>query len=401
MSTNNRILVVFENGVYKGRASQNESLKFLSISVGASSLEISEDSGKFDFGAKVLGNVAAGTAAGQVLVYDQRGAANGVAALDGAGKVPVSQLPNSIMEFQGVWNASTNSPSLADGTGDIGDVYRVNVAGTQNLGSGAQVFVVGDWVMYNGSIWQLAHSGADVVQSVNGYAGVIVLNTDDIAEGTTNKYWTQARFDTAFAAKSTTDLAEGSNLYYTQARFDTAFAAKSTSDLAEGSNLYFTDARARTAVVDDAIVDGVTNKAPSQNAVFDALALKADAVDVQPLARSFTNDNASAITVRKVVFVKSNGNVDLADKSSVPNAKLAIVKDASIASAASGMFFYKDGTIISGFSGLTPGANQYVGVSGAITETAPSASGEKVYLVGQAISATEIEFAPEFIIEIV
>lgn len=47
-----------------------------------------------------------------------------------------------------------------------------------------------------------------------------------------------------------------------------------TDDIPEGANLYFTDARARTAVVDDAIVDGVTNKAPSQNAVFDALATK-------------------------------------------------------------------------------------------------------------------------------
>lgn len=48
-----------------------------------------------------------------------------------------------------------------------------------------------------------------------------------------------------------------------------------TTAVAEGTNLYFTEARARTAVVDDGmIVDGITNKAPSQNAVFDALALK-------------------------------------------------------------------------------------------------------------------------------
>jgi hypothetical protein len=46
----------------------------------------------------------------------------------------------------------------------------------------------------------------------------------------------------------TGDLAEGSNLYYTQARFDSALAAKDTGDLAEGSNLYFTDARVHAAV---------------------------------------------------------------------------------------------------------------------------------------------------------
>ena len=47
---------------------------------------------------------------------------------------------------------------------------------------------------------------------------------------------------------TTSDVAEGTNLYYTQARFDSAFAAKSTTDLAEGTNLYFTNARAQAAI---------------------------------------------------------------------------------------------------------------------------------------------------------
>jgi hypothetical protein len=48
-----------------------------------------------------------------------------------------------------------------------------------------------------------------------------------------------------------------------------------TDDITEGSSkLFFTDTRARTAAVADSITDGVTNIAPSQNAVHDALALK-------------------------------------------------------------------------------------------------------------------------------
>lgn len=47
---------------------------------------------------------------------------------------------------------------------------------------------------------------------------------------------------------TTSAVAEGTNLYYTQARFNTAFAAKSTTDLAEGTNLYFTTARAQAAI---------------------------------------------------------------------------------------------------------------------------------------------------------
>lgn len=47
-----------------------------------------------------------------------------------------------------------------------------------------------------------------------------------------------------------------------------------TSDINEGTNLYFTQERAKSAVVSDSVTDGVTDVAPSQNAVYDALALK-------------------------------------------------------------------------------------------------------------------------------
>ena len=46
----------------------------------------------------------------------------------------------------------------------------------------------------------------------------------------------------------TADLTEGTNLYYTDARFDTRLAAKTTDNLTEGSsNLYFSDERAQDA----------------------------------------------------------------------------------------------------------------------------------------------------------
>lgn len=77
----------------------------------------------------------------------------------------------------------------------------------------------------------------------------IAATTTNITEGT-NLYYTQARFDTAFAAKSTSNLTEGTNLYYTTARansdFDTRLATKSTTNLAEGTNLYYTDTRVGT-----------------------------------------------------------------------------------------------------------------------------------------------------------
>ena len=63
-------------------------------------------------------------------------------------------------------------------------------------------------------------------------------------------------FDTRLGTKTTDNLTEGSsNLYYTNARFDTRLGTKTTDNLTEGSsNLYFTNARA-DARVTNAIVD--------------------------------------------------------------------------------------------------------------------------------------------------
>lgn len=65
--------------------------------------------------------------------------------------------------YKGAWNASTNTPTLADGAGVNGDNYLVSVAGTQNLGSGAIIFTVGDLVIYNGTIWQKIEGGVAYV----------------------------------------------------------------------------------------------------------------------------------------------------------------------------------------------------------------------------------------------
>jgi hypothetical protein len=70
------------------------------------------------------------------------------------------------MEYKGTWDAATNTPTLADGTGNQGDVYLCNVAGTVNFGSGPISFVVGDQVIYSGTIWQKASGASGTVTSV-------------------------------------------------------------------------------------------------------------------------------------------------------------------------------------------------------------------------------------------
>lgn len=65
------------------------------------------------------------------------------------------------LQYKGAWNASTNTPTIADGIGNNGDFYKVSVAGTQNLGSGSIDFTLGDEVRYNESlgVWQKFDTG--------------------------------------------------------------------------------------------------------------------------------------------------------------------------------------------------------------------------------------------------
>ena len=121
------------------------------------------------------------------------GAALGVATLDASGKVPISELPAAVLgalSYQGTWDASTNTPTLTSSVGTKGYYYVVSVAGNTNL-NGITDWLVGDWAVFNGSVWQKVDN-TDAVTSVNGLTGAVVLTTTNIAEGT-NEYFTTAK----------------------------------------------------------------------------------------------------------------------------------------------------------------------------------------------------------------
>ena len=164
--------------------------------------------------------------------------ANGYASLDGAGKVPWSQLPASVMEYQGVWNASTNSPTLADGSGDQGDVYRVGTAGSRNLGSGSITFDVGDYVIYNGSTWEKSDT-TDAVASVAGLSGVVSSSALKTAMSLDNVDNTSDATKNAAAAtltNKTIDLTSNT-VSGTVAQFNTALSDGNFATLAGSETL--------------------------------------------------------------------------------------------------------------------------------------------------------------------
>jgi hypothetical protein len=115
-------------------------------------------------------------------------------------------------------------------------------------------------------------------------------------------------------------------------------------------------------------------------------------------AVSAQNDNASTVAANKAVFIKTNGNFDLATKVTASDSVALAFTEESIASSASGKIVVRRGAIISGFTSLTPGEKYFVNTSGDVakyTDISFSA-GDFVYSVGRALSATEILFDPEY-----
>jgi hypothetical protein len=148
----------------------------------------------------VTGGTMSGVTVTGYIPTTEKAAALGVATLDAGGTVPLSQIPASIqggVSYQGTWNASTNTPTLVNGVGVKGYYYVVSVAGSTNL-DGITSWNVGDWAIFNGTVWQKVDN-TDAVTSVNGYTGTVVLTTTDVAEGT-NQYFTTARARTSISA---------------------------------------------------------------------------------------------------------------------------------------------------------------------------------------------------------
>ena len=81
-------------------------------------------------------------------------------------------------KYKGFWNAASNTPALADGTGTAANFYYVSSAGTQNLGSGNITFAVNDIVIYNGTIWQQM-TVSNSVTTVFGRPGAVVASAGD------------------------------------------------------------------------------------------------------------------------------------------------------------------------------------------------------------------------------
>jgi hypothetical protein len=141
------------------------------------------DAKTWDWTANITGEptTLAGYGITDAVASNKLGANNGVATLDATGKLTTAQIPAALvgaMNYQGVWNATTNTPSLTV-VAAKGMYYKVSVAGNTSL-SGFTNWTVGDLAISDGTAWEQVQGGTSDVSSVFGRVGAVTLNSADV-----------------------------------------------------------------------------------------------------------------------------------------------------------------------------------------------------------------------------
>jgi hypothetical protein len=108
------------------------------------------------------------------------------------------------VNYEGTWNASTNTPTLVSSVGTKGDYYVVSTTGTTNL-NGITTWTQGDWAIFNGSAWEKVDN-TDLVSSVAGRTGAVTLTTADI--GGLGTIATQASSNVSITGGSITGITD-------------------------------------------------------------------------------------------------------------------------------------------------------------------------------------------------
>lgn len=219
----------------------------------------------------------------------------------------------SALIYQGIWDANTNTPILADSSGTGGYVYVANTASsTVNLGSGTLNIASGDFLIYNASTtkWEVAPSGSQVTTVFNRTGNIVASANDYTAAQVTNATSTDLPTQTnvqqaidflaangvrnlngqtgatqTFASSTNLTITSSGNVHtlgwqgvlaydrggtglgavaanqilignsgangWTQV--STSSLGLITTNVAEGTNLYYTDARARAALSSNAL----------------------------------------------------------------------------------------------------------------------------------------------------
>jgi hypothetical protein len=250
-----------------------------------------------------------------------------ISQLDSIGTIDVNQDSIPIVDYsenvtkrtnlanigQRVLEASTTT-NLAEGTNLYFTNTRVYTKAKAAFKAGSNTSIT-----FDDALQTITIASQGNVQSVNTKTGAVVLTTTDISEGT--------------------------NLYYTQARFNSAFTAKSTSDLTEGTNEYFTAARVRAVVLTG--ISLVTNAVISAT---DSVLIAFGKLQAQITANLSTLTSHTSDTSNPHATTKAQvglGNVADVDTTNASNIASGTLADARLTSAVT-----KQGNTFNGASQL-------------------------------------------------
>jgi hypothetical protein len=167
--------------------------------------------------------------------------------------------------YQGTWNASTNTPTLTSSVGTNGYYYVVNVAGTTNL-NGITDWQVGDFAIFNGSVWQKidqswAQAGANSdITSMSGLTGGITtpdyitfdVNPSTVPTAPGSLYWDSADGNQTLSlvmADGTATQQIGEEQYY---------RIKASSAITNGQLVMFTGTVGASGALTGAPASGLT-----------------------------------------------------------------------------------------------------------------------------------------------
>lgn len=309
------------------------------------------------------------TVANAAIPASEKAQPNGVATLDGGGKIPVAQLPSAVMTLEGPWDASTNTPTLADGIGDPGMVYEVTVAGTVDFGSGPIEFNVGDWAVYAGGLWYKSINSNEVT-SVNGLQGSVVLTTDNVNEGATNLYHTDERAQDAVGGI----LGETDTILLT---YDDA-GNEITADVKDNS---IDENKLTSSVADQQTITGGNGT---------ALAVQESPVEARMMVAGESLADDVTFAVRLAVDGETAARAYKADNDATTLNNffaIGVARKVGGASAGDSIRVVRSGPHILGandtpFNAADIGKPVYLGASGALTITPPVSSNLAAFRVG-------------------
>jgi hypothetical protein len=296
---------------------------------------------------------------------------------DVTGQIKYRANTSYITEGANLYFTNTRADTRADARiaassiNALSDVDTVTIAPTN-----------GQVLTWTGSAWTPSSvaGGSGAVSSVNAKTGIVVLNTDDVSEGSANQYFTNTRWDNRLAAKTTDNLNQGAtNKYFSDSLARNAMAAgtgltynsatgtfslsTSTSNVTEGTNLYYTSARFDTRLGQsnlNALAD-VANTTPTTG---QALAWNGSSWAPTTISSSGGGSSSSSGLFRAAVKINYDASGNLASVEVLTGGISAVVATAAQATATVTFTFTGSAcpplsTMIYGYQSLS-GANQYV-----------------------------------------